>query len=101
MRRRTFLGVLSGAAMTWPLPAYSQQGERIRRIGVLIGAAADDRDAQARMAAFHAGLQQSGWIEGRNLQVEVRWGAGNANLHRRYASELAALSPDVILAGGS
>ena len=100
MRRREFLGVLGGAAATWPLVARAQQGERMRRIGVLSGAAMDTPDLQVRLAAFQQVLQQLGWTDGRNLQIDYRWGAGNADDIRKYAAELAALAPDVILATG-
>src|SRR6516164_9756910 len=100
MRRREFITLLGGAAAAWPLAARAQQGSRMRRIGVLMSTAADDPERQARLAAFAQGLQQSGWTVGENVSVDVRFGADNANL-RRYASELAALAPDVILAVGS
>jgi putative ABC transport system substrate-binding protein len=99
MRRRTFIAALGGAA-AWPLVARSQQPERMRRIGVLAGAAADDLDAQARHASFLQALQQLGWTDGRNVRIDARWVAGNANDARRYAAELVALAPDVILASG-
>ena len=98
--RRKFLATLGGAAVAWPLAARAQQGSRMRRVGVLMSTAADDPEGQARLAAFAQGLQQSGWTVGENVSVDVRFGADNANL-RRYASELAALAPDVILAVGS
>jgi putative ABC transport system substrate-binding protein len=97
LRRREFIAALGGAA-SWPLAARAQQAERMRRIGVLIGAAADDSIGQARIAAFQQGLQQLGWTEGANLQVEYRWSAGDAERIRTHAAELAALAPDVILA---
>jgi len=99
MRRRGFITLLGGAA-AWPLAARAQQAERVRRVGVLLGTARDDTDARARMAAFLAGLQQVGWTEGRNLRIETRWAAGSADDFRKYAAELAALAPDVILAPG-
>jgi putative tryptophan/tyrosine transport system substrate-binding protein len=99
MQRRDFLGVLGGAA-AWPLVARAQQGERVRRIGVLTGTAEDDPEAQARHAAFLQGLQQLGWTDGRNVRIDARWTAGNAADTRKYAAELVALSPDVILVGG-
>jgi putative ABC transport system substrate-binding protein len=100
MRRRDFLGVLGGAAATWPLAARAQQPERMRRIGVLTGTAEDDPEAQARHAAFVQGLAQLGWTDGRNVRIEARWTAGNAADTRKYAAELVALAPDVILVGG-
>ena len=98
MKRREFITLLGGAAAAWPLAARAQ---RLRRIGVLIVAAPDDADAQTRLAALRQGLQQFGWIEGRNLQIDARWGAGDAAATRRAATELAALVPDVIVASGS
>jgi putative ABC transport system substrate-binding protein len=100
MRRRDFIALLGGAA-AWPLSARAQQGERMRRIGVLMPAAADDLDGQARIAAFRQGLQQLGWTDGRNVRIDTRWSAGDADEIRKYAAELAALAPDVILATGS
>ncbi len=97
MRRRAFLGVLGGAAASWPLAARAQ--ERVRHIGVLMAASADDPEFQARIAAFQQGLQQLGWVDGRNVLVDTRWAATNADDIRRHAAELAALTPDVILAG--
>jgi putative ABC transport system substrate-binding protein len=105
MKRREFITLLGGAAasaMQWPLRARAQQPERVRRVGVLtVGAAADDPDARARSAAFLHGLQQSGWIDGRNIRIDYRWGAGDAENTRKYAAELVALAPDVILASGT
>ena len=100
MRRREFIGLLGGAT-AWPLAARAQQPERVRRIGVLMGLAADDPDAQASIAAFLQGLQQLGWTDGRNVRIDIRWGAGDADNIRKYAAELVALAPDVILASGS
>jgi ABC-type uncharacterized transport system substrate-binding protein len=97
MRRREFIALVGGAA-AWPLAARAQQGERMRRIGVLMNLAADDAEGQARLAAFLRGLQQLGWIEGRNAHLDIRWGAGDAERFRRYAAELVALVPDLILA---
>jgi putative tryptophan/tyrosine transport system substrate-binding protein len=99
VRRREFITLLGGAA-AWPLVAGAQQSDRMRRIGVLMSLAADDPEAKARLAAFIQGLQQLGWIDGRNLRIETRWSAGNANDTRKYAAELVALAPDVILASG-
>src|SRR5262245_61061517 len=99
--RRAFIGVLGGAA-AWPLAAHAQQGERTRRIGVLSGfGAEDDPDAQLMRAAFVHGMQQLGWIEGRNLQIDYRWGLSNAETIRKYAGELVTLKPDAILAAGT
>ena len=99
MRRRDFITLLGGAA-AWPVAARAQQGERMRRIGVLMHLAADDPEGQARHAAFLQGLQQSGWSAGRNVRIDTRWGASEAD-RRRYAEELVALAPDAILASNS
>jgi putative ABC transport system substrate-binding protein len=100
VKRRTFIAALGGAA-AWPFVARAQQAERMRRIGVLLSFAADDPEGQARLAAFQQGLQQLGWTDGRNVRIEYRWGAGEEDRIRKYAAELAALAPDVILANGS
>ncbi len=100
MRRREFITILGGAA-AWPLTARAQQPERMRRIGVLFGAGADDGDIQARHAAFLQALQQLGWTDNGNVRIDTRFGAGNANNIRRYSAELATLAPDVILATGN
>jgi ABC-type uncharacterized transport system substrate-binding protein len=99
MRRREFITLLSGAAASWPLAARSQQTDRARRIGILMAQAADDPDGQARVAAFLQALQGLGWVEGRNVRFDYRWGGGDVD-RRRDAAELVALAPDVILAGG-
>jgi putative ABC transport system substrate-binding protein len=101
MKRRDFITLLGGAAAGWPLAARAQQSEQVRRVGMLIGQAADDVDGKARLAAFVQGLQQLGWTEGRNVRIDTRWGGGDADRMRRYAAELVALAPDVILAGGT
>ena len=101
MRRREFITLLGGAAAAWPLAARAQQPERVRRIGVLMSTAADDPEGQARIAAFHQGLQQLGWTIGHNVRIDSRWPAGDSERFHRYAEELVALSPDVILATGS
>jgi putative ABC transport system substrate-binding protein len=101
MRRREFITLLGGAAAAWPLAARAQQGERVRRIGVLQPLAVDDPEALGRVTAFAQGLQQFGWTDGRNAQIEYRWGAGDLDRFRRYAAELVALAPDVILASSS
>src|SRR5215813_10724367 len=100
MRRRAFITLLGGAA-AWPLSVLAQQKERVRRIGVLMNYASDDAEGQARLAAFHQGLQQLGWTVGRNVQIDYRWGAGDADGIRKLAAELVALAPDVILSAGS
>ncbi len=101
MRRRDFITLLGGAAATWPLAARAQQPEG-RRIGVLMNLSEDDPEAQRLVATFREGLAQLGWTEGRNLRIDYRWSAGDIERIRRYAAELVALAPDVILAyGGS
>ena len=99
MQRRNFIRLLGGAAVVWPLAARAQQSDRVRRIGVLLAATADDPDYQARIAAFQQGLQQLGWSDGRNVHIDTRWATTKADDIRRHAAELAALAPDVILAG--
>ena len=100
IKRRDFITLVAGAA-AWPLAARAQQPERMRRIGVLMNLAADDPEGQARLTAFLQGLQQLGWTDGRNVRIDTRWAAGNAERYRRYAGELVALAADVILATGS
>jgi putative tryptophan/tyrosine transport system substrate-binding protein len=101
VRRREFMSLLGGAAAAaWPLAARAQQSDRIRRVGALMTLAADDPEGQARLRAFVQELQQLGWIDGRNVQIDRRWGEGDADRYRRYAAELVALAPEVILAGG-
>src|SRR5262249_6979086 len=92
---------LIGAATAWPLIAEAQQTEQVRRIGVLMNTAAGDQEGQAGLAAFYQALQQLGWAIDRDLQVDVRWGENNEDLDRKYAAELIALEPAVILASGS
>ena len=101
IRRRTFLATLGGAAVAWPLAARAQQRERVRRIGVFMNTAADDPTGQARLLAFAQALAQVGWTDGRNVRMDIRWGAGDPERIRRYAAELVALAPDVILASGT
>jgi ABC-type uncharacterized transport system substrate-binding protein len=100
MRRRKFIGLLGGAA-TWPLAARAQQSERMRRVGVLMNRTATDPEGRARLAAFQQGLQQLGWSDGRNIQIDIRWGEDNIDRERKLAAELVALAPDVILASGT
>ena len=100
MRRRDLL-VLSSAAVVWPLAVSAQQGEQVRRIGVLVPATSDDTAFQARVGAFLQALALSGWTIGRNVSIDTRWATTNPANIRRHASELAALAPDVILAHGS
>ena len=102
MRRREFLvGVVGGAAAAWPVAARAQQGESVRRIGIILPAASDDAEFQTRLAAFHQALEQLGWIIGRNVRIDTRWATTNADEIRRHALEMVALSPDVILAHGA
>jgi putative ABC transport system substrate-binding protein len=101
VRRREFITLLSGAAAAWPLAARAQQGERMRRIGVLLTTAADDPEGQARIAALLQTLQPLGWTVGRNVRIDHRWSAGDAANTRKYAAELVALAPDVILTNGA
>src|SRR5215813_11756056 len=100
IERRKFLATL-GAAAAWPLAARAQQRERMRRVGVLMHLAADDPEGQSRVAAFLQGLQEAGWAVGRNVNIDVRWAAGEADRYRRYAMEIVALTPDVILASAT
>src|SRR3954467_11870505 len=100
MRRRDFITLLGGAAAAWPLGAGAQQPERMRRIGVLTLQNADDAESLARVTAFAQGLQELGWIIGRNVRIDYRWGGGDGDHVRRDATELAALAPHVILATG-
>jgi putative ABC transport system substrate-binding protein len=98
MRRREFITLLGGAAAASPLAARAQQGDRVRRIGLLMNSPADDSEGKARFAAFVQGLQQLGWTDGRNVRIDIRWGgAADAERHRKFAAELVALAPDVIL----
>ena len=101
MRRRDFIKVIVGSGAAWPLAALAQQGEHMRRIGVLMPYAANDPQAQNRNAAFLQGLQQLGWTVGQNVQIEYRWSADSEDDTRKYAAELVALSPDVIFVAGN
>jgi putative ABC transport system substrate-binding protein len=101
MRRREFITLLGGAAVTWPRAVYAQQAHRMRRVGVLLNRVADDPEEQARLASFLQWLQELGWTEGRNVQIDYRWAAADADRSRTYAVELVALAPDVLLAAGS
>src|SRR3974390_2404992 len=101
MKRREFITLLCGAATTWPLAALAQQGERIRRIGVLMQIGAENPEAPALVGAFSQGLAEAGWIIGRNARIDYRWYQGNAETARAYATELLALTPDIIHASGT
>jgi putative tryptophan/tyrosine transport system substrate-binding protein len=98
VKRREFITFLGGAAAGWPLAARGQPGERVRRVGVLMYLAADDAEAQARLAAFAQTLKQLGWSEGRNLRIDTHWATAE-DILRRHAAELVALAPDVLVAG--
>ena len=100
MKRREFITLLGGAAVSWPIAARAQRAERVRRLGVLMNLQANDSVAKARIGALRQSLQQLGWSEGRNLQIEYRWTASEDAL-RRYAEELVGLAPDIILGTGS
>jgi putative ABC transport system substrate-binding protein len=98
MRRRDFVALLGGAA-AWPLAARAQQGERMRRIGVLMFTTSDEPESQARITALGQGLQEAGWSVGRNVRIDVRWSGGDFERVRRDAQELVSLGPDVLVAG--
>lgn len=101
MRRRDFIALAGGTAAAWPLVAHAQQSERMRRVGVLLNRSANDPEGQARLAAFQQGLQQLGWNDGQNVRIDVRWGEDKFELEHRYAAELVARSPDVVVASGT
>jgi putative tryptophan/tyrosine transport system substrate-binding protein len=100
VRRRAFISLIGGVVAAWPLAARAQQAERARRVGVLMTQAEDDPEGQTRLLALAQGLQESGWTIGRNVRIDTRWGQGDAERYRRYAAELVALAPDVILVNG-
>jgi putative ABC transport system substrate-binding protein len=101
MRRRELIVLVGGAAAAWPLAARAQQPERMRRIGALMSLAADDPQAQVRLAAFQQALQQLGWSDGRNVRLDIRRHENDADRARAYAQELIALAPDIFLADGT
>jgi putative ABC transport system substrate-binding protein len=101
MRRREFIKLVCGSAAAWPLAARAQQSERMRRIGVLMPWPANDAEGQSRLTAFTQALPQLGWIDGQNVRIDYRFGDGKADTMRKYAAELVALAPDVILASSS
>src|SRR5262252_5521093 len=101
IRRREFITLLGGAAVAWPLAVNAQQPAARRRLGVLMATAADDPESRKRLFALLQSMQQLGWVEGRNLRIDIRWAAGNTDDTRKYAAELTALTPDIILATGS
>ena len=98
MRRRDFIKAIAGSATAWPLLARAQQSEQMRRVGVLMNFAADDAAAQARLTVFLQALQQLGWMDGRNVRIDIRWSASEPERIRKYAAELVAFKPDAILA---
>jgi putative ABC transport system substrate-binding protein len=100
MERREFIGLIGGAVLAWPIAVRAQQGERVRRVGILEGIAEGDPEGRANLASFLQRLQQLGWIDDRNVQFDIRGGAGDAGRIRKLAAELAGLAPDVILAVG-
>ena len=100
MNRRAFIALLGGAA-AWPLAARSQQPEQLRLIGVLMNRAADDADGRARLASFQQAMKDLGWSEGRNIRIDIRWGENDVNRTGKYAAELVALAPDIVLATGT
>jgi len=100
MRRREFISLLGGAS-AWPLAAHAQQPDQMRRVGMLMNMVEDNPEGQAFVTAFRQVLQQSGWTDGRNVRIDIRWGANDVDLDRRFAAELVALAPDVILAIGT
>jgi putative tryptophan/tyrosine transport system substrate-binding protein len=101
VRRRDFIKVIAGSAVTWPLAARAQQAERVRRIGVLLNATADNPDFQVWVGAFRQALQELGWVDGHNMRIDIHWATVNPADIRRQAAELVALAPDVILAPGT
>jgi hypothetical protein len=101
MQRREFITLLGGAAAAWPLVAYAQQAERIRRVGVLSALAEDDPESVTRRAVFEQALKALGWTNGSNLRVDYRWSSGDADRGRKLAAELVALAPDVVLTSGN
>ena len=101
MKRREFITFLGGAAVAWPLAARAQQGDRVRRIGVLMPLDENDPEGKRRVAAFARALADLGWTDGRNVRIDFRWGGGDINRIRALAQELVGLQPEVILASGS
>jgi putative ABC transport system substrate-binding protein len=99
MRRREVIALLGGAAVAWPLAARAQPA-RLRRVGIFMDLAEQDQEGQSRVAAFHKGMQDHGWVEGRNVKFDIRWTGGDPSRMRRYAAELVGLAPEVIMNGG-
>src|SRR3984893_10761160 len=100
LKRREFITLIGGAAVAWPLPAHAQHPERMRRIGVLMNAIPDS-DQKVSIDVFRQALQQLGWAEGRNMQIDIRWAGGDAAESRRHAEDLVAHAPDVIVVTGN
>ena len=100
MERRDFIR-LAVALAAWPAVARAQQNERVRRIAILMNRGTDDAEGRARLATFKHAMEQLGWSEGRNMEIEIRWGEDDIDLERKYAAELVALNPDLILASGT
>jgi putative tryptophan/tyrosine transport system substrate-binding protein len=100
IERRQFISALGGAAVVWPLVAGAQQTDRVRRIGVLMNKTADDSQGRDEISILVSALQQRGWTLGGNLHIDYRWGAGDANLYRKFAAELVALAPDLLFGVG-
>jgi len=101
MRRRKFIEIIAGSVAAWPLSVYAQQAGSMRRVGFLNSLAESDPEARKEATAFRQVLQQLGWTEGQNFQIEYRWGAGDGDRIRKNAAEMAALAPDVVLASGA
>src|SRR6476659_903413 len=101
IRRREFIWLVGGVVITWPSAVAGQQGERMRRIGVVMGTVRDDPQTKPRIAAFVQRLEELGWTDGRNVQIEYRWGGGSSDDMHKHAAELVALAPDAILASGT
>jgi len=97
MRRREFTKLLGGATVAWSVAAHAQQTERVRRIGVLTFTAESDQEGQSSVAAFREEIRKFGWVEGRNSEIDIRWAAADIGLMERFAKELVALQPDLIL----
>jgi putative ABC transport system substrate-binding protein len=98
LRRREFITLMGGGAVAWPLATRAQQPDRMRRISVLMASEQRDPDSQVRLAAFRQVLRQLGWTEGRNIQIDERWGAANPEILRTYVAELVGSAPDAVLA---
>ena len=101
IQRRKFLATLLGGAVAWPLAAHAQQGDRVRRIGVLLGFDENDPELKARLSAFTQALADLGWTDGRNVRIDLRWGGGDINRMRALAQELVGLQPDIIATVGT